>query len=81
VNTKADRRILVLERQHMNLYPEMMMEEIVKRENLFPDLARVDEIWILETPFYGAAFGGTYFRFERYEQGNLVEDFDFNTGI
>ena len=30
VNTKADKRILVLERQHMNLLPEMMLQEIEK---------------------------------------------------
>jgi hypothetical protein len=81
VNAKADKRILVLERQHMNLLPEMILEEIEKLRSSFSDLARVDEIWILETPFYGTSFGGTYFRFERYEGGELVADFDFNTGV
>jgi hypothetical protein len=32
----------------------------------------VDEIWILETPFYDNPFGRTYFRFERYERRKLV---------
>jgi hypothetical protein len=81
VNTKADKRILMLERQHMNLLPEMMLEEIEKVRSSFSELARVDEIWILETPSYGTSFGGTCFRFERYEGGKLVEDFDFNTGV
>jgi hypothetical protein len=80
VNTVADKHILLLERQHMNLYPESMLDEIEKRRPSFPDLAHVDEIWILETVFYGTAFGGTYFRFEIYENGNLVQSFDFNGG-
>ncbi len=31
VNTTADKRILLLERQHMNLYPDRMLDEIKKR--------------------------------------------------
>jgi hypothetical protein len=81
VNTKADKRILLLERQHMNLPPEMMLEEIEKRRASFPNLARVDEIWIIETPFYGTDFGGTHFRFERYDKkGDIVQSYDFNEG-
>ncbi len=80
VNTKAVKRILLLERQHMNLYPQRMLDEIGNRRAAFPDLARVDEIWVLETPLYGTAFGGTYVRFERYEDGTLVRSFDFNDG-
>jgi hypothetical protein len=74
VNTHADKRILVLERQHPNLLPEMILEEIEKQRCLFEKLADVDEIWILETFFYGTRFGGTYFRFERYEGSHLIED-------
>lgn len=73
VNTTADKRVLVLERQHMNLRPEMMMEEIDRRRNLFPHLAGV-EIWILETHLYDTSF---VFRFERYERGKMVKDLDF----
>jgi len=47
----------------MNLYPHMILGEIEKRRSSFPDLAHVDEIWIIETIFYGTAFGGTYLRF------------------
>ena len=80
VNTPADKRILLLERQHMNLHPRNMLDEIEKRRRSFPDLARVDEIWIVETIFYGTAFGGTYFRCELYENANLVRSFDFEGG-
>lgn len=81
VNTKADRRILLLERQHMNLLPEMMLKEVEDRRASFPDLALVDEIWIIETIFYGTAFGGTYLRFELYNRnGDLIRSFDFSEG-
>jgi hypothetical protein len=80
VNTKAVKRILLLERQHMNLDPQRMLDEIEKRRPAFPDLARVEEIWILETLFYGTAFGGTYVRFELYENGAMVRSFDFSEG-
>ena len=77
VNTLADKRILLLERQHMNLFPERMLGEIEKRRASFPDLAEVDDIWIIETMFYGTPFGGTYLRFELYKGGKVVGSFDF----
>jgi hypothetical protein len=80
VNTAVEKRILMLERQHMNLSLQRMLEEIEQRRRSFPDLARVDEIWIVETIFYGTAFGGTYLRFERYEGGYMVGMFDFQDG-
>jgi len=80
VNTMAVKRILLLERQHMNLPPQKMLDEIEKRKAEFPDLTRVDEIWILETPFYGTAFGGTWARFELYEKGTVVKSFDLDVG-
>jgi hypothetical protein len=80
VNTKSNRRILLLERQHMNLPPEMMLQEIRDRRAAFPELSSMDEIWIIETIFYGTAFGGTYLRFELYRDGNVVRSYDFNVG-
>ena len=74
------KRILLLERQHMNLYPHMILGEIEKRRSSFPDLAHVDEIWIIETIFYGTAFGGTYLRFEQYENATKIRSFVFNDG-
>jgi len=79
-NTKADKRILMLERQHPNLYQRDILAEIQRQKPLFPELAHVDEIWILETIFYGTAFGGDYLRFERYEKESLVRSFDFRHG-
>lgn len=80
VNTEADMRILLLERQHMNLYPQDILDEIEKRRASFPALAHIDEIWIVETMFYGTAFGGAYLRFERYENGIEITSFDFDGG-
>ena len=79
-NLDAVKRILLLERQHMNLYPHMILGEIEKRRSSFPDLAHVDEIWIIETIFYGTAFGGTYLRFEQYENATKIRSFVFNDG-
>lgn len=79
-NTAADKRILLLERQHMNLSPNRILDEIDKLKPAFPDLALVDEIWILETIYYGTAFGGTYFRCELYKGGRIVRGFDFEDG-
>jgi hypothetical protein len=49
---KADKRILMLERQHMNLIPDQMQDEIRKQAPDFPALGQVDEIWVLETIGY-----------------------------
>ena len=74
VNTVADKRILLLEREHMNLLPESILHEIAKRKATFPDLAKVHEIWIVETMFYET---DSYLRFECYENGTLVRSLDF----
>jgi hypothetical protein len=43
-------------------------------------LARVDEIWIIETIFYGLP-AAAYLRFERYDgNGDIVQSYDFNEG-
>jgi len=77
VNTPADRRILMLERQHMNLLPRSILAEIECRRARVPELAKVDEIWIIETILYGTEFGGTYLRFELYENGHVTRSYDF----
>jgi hypothetical protein len=44
----------------------------------FPSLNSVDEIWIVETIFFGTDFGGNYIRFERYHDGKDVASYDFD---
>ena len=51
IKQQADKRILILERRHMILVPEQILEEITNQRPSFPQLADVDEIWILETIF------------------------------
>jgi hypothetical protein len=80
VNTDADKRILMLERQHMILDPDRILQEVEKQQGAFPELARVDEIWILESPFYGKPFGNTTLGFVLYERGATLQSFYFNEG-
>lgn len=74
LKTEADKRILLLERQHMNLLPESILDEIEKQKSSFPGLAQLDEIWIVETVFYET---DGYLRFEHYNNGILVRSLDF----
>lgn len=74
MKTIAEKRILLVERQHMNLYPKMMLAEIEKRKAMFPELSSVDEIWIVETIFYET---DSHLRFEYYENGIVVKSLDF----
>lgn len=78
VNTTADKRILLLERQHMNLVPERMLNAIDKKRPSFAQLSLVGEIWMVESIFYGTDFGGTFLRFELYKDGDLVQALDFD---
>ena len=74
MRTCADKRILFLERQHMTLRPKTILDEVENLKSAFPDLAKVDETWILETMFYER---DSYLRFEHYEKGTLVGSLDF----
>jgi hypothetical protein len=78
VNTPATKRLLLLERRHMNLAPKQILDEIQKRRASFPMLNSVDEIWIVETMFYGTDFGRDYIRFELFQDEGLASSYDFN---
>ncbi len=77
VKTMAAKRILLLERQHMLLLPESIYGEIERLKSIFAELANVHEIWVTETMFYDRE---DYLRFELYENGALVQSFDFKDG-
>lgn len=79
VRTMAVKRILLLERQHMNLYPQSICGEIEKRKSTIAELAHVHEIWVTETMFYEKENEG-YLAFELYENGRLTQRFDFQDG-
>ena len=74
VNTPADRRILLLERQHMNLLPSRMLAEIEAQRAQHPELEKVDEIWIAETMFWTSE---RCVFFEHYEAGQPRSQFGF----
>jgi hypothetical protein len=52
VRTDADKRILLLERDQFTLNEQSIYDEIEQHRAMFPDLAKVDEIWFAETVFY-----------------------------
>jgi hypothetical protein len=74
----ADKRILILERQHMNLVPQQILDEIERQRAGFSELSAVDEIWILETINFGQ---GGYLGFELYRNGKLVAGLSFQRGV
>ena len=61
VAQQADKHVLILERQHMNLVPKQILDEVRKQAVNFPLMASVDEVWILETIGYQP---GGHFLFE-----------------
>jgi hypothetical protein len=74
VQTEADKHLLIFERQHMNLFPSRILEKIEAQRPKVPEVASVDEIWILETMFYDRE---GYVRFERFQNGELASSLDF----
>lgn len=79
VTSMARKRILLLERRHMNLFPERIHQEIEKRRAMFPALGEVHEIWVVEKiPFFQEKAGDV--RFELWRGEELVRSFDFQDG-
>jgi hypothetical protein len=79
VKSPANKRILLLERRHMNLFPERIHQEIEKRRSMFPSLRDVHEIWIAERiPFFQEKDGDLWF--ELWEGGKPIRHFDFQDG-
>jgi hypothetical protein len=73
IKQEANKQVLILERQHMNLVPKRILDEIEKQRPRFPKLSAVDEIWILET--FGYQQSGC-FLFELFRHDELVASFD-----
>lgn len=64
VNTKADRHLLLLERDQFTFFPELIFAEIERQRPTFPSLVMVDEIWHVETIFYQQS-GHVYFELRK----------------
>jgi hypothetical protein len=78
VKAQAVGRILMLEREHMNLLPKQIMAEIEQLHPTFPDLAKVDEIWCAETIFYERE---RVIRFSRYDpEGHTLAEIAYRGG-
>ena len=72
VNTPADMRILLLERNQWGLNEEEIWQEIQRQKKNFPRLIDVDEIWIAETIFYDTSTNPDwhgYLDFKCYSDG------------
>ena len=72
VNTPADMRVLLLERNQWGLREEKIWQEIQLQKKNFPRLSDVDEIWIVETIFYDTSTNPNwrgYLDFKCYSDG------------
>jgi hypothetical protein len=77
VKTAATKRVLLLERRHLNLHPKSIYDEIEIRRDQFPELAHVNEIWIVEKmPFFRPGDA----HFELYKAGECIRSFGFYDG-
>jgi hypothetical protein len=74
VATPATKHILIFEREDFNFVPEQILDEIEKQRPARPDLAKVDEIWILETVFYQP---GGHIQFDLYKNKDVSDSLQF----
>ncbi|HZZ41058.1 MAG TPA: hypothetical protein VFE06_18115, partial [Acidobacteriaceae bacterium] len=75
-NTKADRHVLFLERDRFSFFPDLIFTEIERQRPNFPLLENVDEIWHVETIFYGQG----YVDFELWKEGKVLETIALQNG-
>ena len=76
--TTADTRMLLLERDPFTLAPLHIYDAIEQQRAVFPDLADVQEIWIVEAPGFTTDHQCAYF--ERYDRRMLVRTLTFLDG-
>jgi hypothetical protein len=75
--TGADRRILLLQREHISLSESEILSEIKKLVPVVPELAKVDEIWLVDTSNLSSE-GWAYFKL--FDDGAIVEILRFQNG-
>jgi hypothetical protein len=75
VKTKADRRLLFLERDQFTFDPDLMFAEIERQRAHFPLLNHVDEIWHVETISHEHVY------FERRKGTEIGESFVFQGDV
>jgi hypothetical protein len=80
VRTEASKRILLLERDQFTLDERSIYDEVEKRRAMFPDLAKVHEVWFAETVFYEKFGGQKSVFFNLYDGQSLVKTLGFWDG-
>jgi hypothetical protein len=75
--TEADKRILLLERNQMQLDELEILNEVDRRRSQFQQLSDVHEIWFAETVFFESE---QYVDFNRYQNGDAVSTLEFHRG-
>ena len=77
VKTHADKRILLLERDQIPPAPQLIYDELAKRQATFPRLAKVDEVWFVNTAFYQT---DKFISFDLIDGRGCVETLTFRNG-
>lgn len=78
VNTKADRHVLLLERDQFTFFPDLIFAEIERQRPNSPLLESVNEIWHVETIGYRQ---GGYVGFELWKDGKVLARMAFQNEI
>ncbi|MGC9949343.1 MAG: hypothetical protein ABSF64_23500 [Bryobacteraceae bacterium] len=78
VNTAAIKRVLLLEKDQLCLSDSEVYREIIRLAPTFPDLAKVDEIWFLDTSAFAS---DAWASFELRDGRGLVELLVFEGGV
>jgi hypothetical protein len=78
VKTVADKRVLLMEREHISLADTQIIQEIEKLAPTFPSLKDVHEIWIVETSIWSSE-DHVYFR--HFDGPTLIETLVFEKGL
>jgi len=74
VATTADKRVLLVERQHVSLGDTRILTEIERLAPEFPQLRDIDEVCIVDTSIWESE-NWVYFR--RFDEGGIVETMAF----
>jgi hypothetical protein len=77
VKTAADKRILLLESEHISLWDRRIYEEVTNLAPKFPDLANVDEIWFANT---SGLVSDAWVTFTFWDGRGCVEWLNFENG-
>jgi hypothetical protein len=80
VRTEASKRILLLECDQFTLTERNIYDEIEKHRAMFPDLAKVHEVWFADTVFYESFGGQKSVIFNLYDDQSLVKTLGFWDG-